>query len=428
MASRVHMILDPDKIKEFASESKTIPEFLSKCGYKSFSNRLLKVMKENIIDVSHLEKDKKRMHVPISEAKFQEIIQRNSIWSNVLKEIGYPPNSAIYREELEKKAFDMNIDVSHLTSGKRLFYSDDEIFIEKCFKVSGETLSKRLKKKLDLSHECAICNRKNHNPLWLDEPVDIPLQIDHINGNHFDNRVENLRLICPTCHSATDTYTGKNRHRRAHALIQRFADNDDISTFQGRRNNERKETEKYTPKYELRELCVKDSWFLSGPDLVYRLKRELQWEHKCSGCSETEWQNSKNEVIPIPLQLDHINGIHNDNRIENLRLLCATCHTMTDTFTGKNVGNTGDGPIKRETPMCKRCNSMTVSAKGLMCVSCARLCSRKMERPSYEQLITDIKETNYVQTGKKYGVCDNTIRSWIVAYEKEQTIKTETEN
>jgi transposase-like protein len=52
-----------------------------------------------------------------------------------------------------------------------------------------------------------------------------------------------------------------------------------------------------------------------------------------------------------------------------------------------------------------------------------------MERPPYEQLITDVKDTNYVKTGKKYGVCDNTIRKWIIAYEKEQARQTtETEN
>ena len=41
----------------------------------------------------------------------------------------------------------------------------------------------------------------------------IPLQLDHINGDRTDNRIENLRLLCPNCHAQTDTWCGKNRGR-----------------------------------------------------------------------------------------------------------------------------------------------------------------------------------------------------------------------
>lgn len=41
---------------------------------------------------------------------------------------------------------------------------------------------------------------------------------------------------------------------------------------------------------------------------------------------------------PIPLELHHINGVHSDNRIENLQLLCPNCHALTDNYRGKNIG------------------------------------------------------------------------------------------
>ena len=55
------------------------------------------------------------------------------------------------------------------------------------------------------------------------------------------------------------------------------------------------------------------------------------WEYKCCECGITNFYNNK----PISLQLDHINGIYNDNRLENLRFLCPNCHSQTSTFSGK---------------------------------------------------------------------------------------------
>jgi hypothetical protein len=56
-------------------------------------------------------------------------------------------------------------------------------------------------------------------------------------------------------------------------------------------------------------------------------------------------------------------------------------------------------------------------SKNLRCLECYRLKSRKVERPSYEQLKMDLKETNYSATGRKYGVSDVCIRKWIKYYE-----------
>ena len=54
-------------------------------------------------------------------------------------------------------------------------------------------------------------------------------------------------------------------------------------------------------------------------------------EYKCSECNIQTWNNKS-----LSLHLDHINGMNNDNRLENLRFLCPNCHSQTEIYTGRN--------------------------------------------------------------------------------------------
>lgn len=61
-------------------------------------------------------------------------------------------------------------------------------------------------------------------------------------------------------------------------------------------------------------------------------------DYKCEVCGIDQWNGSK-----LTLELDHINGINNDHRLENLRFLCPNCHSLTDTWRGRNLNS---GKIK----------------------------------------------------------------------------------
>ena len=54
--------------------------------------------------------------------------------------------------------------------------------------------------------------------------------------------------------------------------------------------------------------------------------------NRCDWCGLTEWRGR-----PISIQIDHVNGVRNDNRLENLRMLCPNCHSQTETFAARNM-------------------------------------------------------------------------------------------
>ena len=75
-------------------------------------------------------------------------------------------------------------------------------------KFTHNTIKNNISKYNLIPYECSTCkNQGKHNGLSL------TLQLDHINGNKNDNRFENRRYICATCHCATPTFAGRNRKK-----------------------------------------------------------------------------------------------------------------------------------------------------------------------------------------------------------------------
>ena len=119
-------------------------------------------------------------------------------------------------DQLGKYIRELNIDISHFTGrgwskGLRGIgaprYSLEEILTANSTYQSFK-LKKRLFQAKIKEAKCELCG-------WAQRALDgrLPLELDHINGNRHDNRLENIRILCPNCHSLQSTHRGKNRSK-----------------------------------------------------------------------------------------------------------------------------------------------------------------------------------------------------------------------
>lgn len=143
-----------------------------------------------------------------SEATLREAVAASASISEVLRRMGISPVGGNHTH-ISRRITALGLDTSHFAQrrggpkgarGNPLILGSPE---------EGRTRGERLRRELvktGLALECAMCGT---GPEWNGEPL--RLEVDHVNGDWWDNRPENLRLLCPNCHAVTDTYRGRRR-------------------------------------------------------------------------------------------------------------------------------------------------------------------------------------------------------------------------
>ena len=139
--------------------------------------------------------------------------------------LGLVPAGGNYRQ-IQRRIEALGIDVSHFrgqgwstgqtggVSSKKIPF--DKILVSnysyQSYKLRNRLFAEEIKKR-----ECELCG-------WCQMSKDgrIPLELDHINGIHTDNRLENLRILCPNCHSLQLTHRGRNKYKNQRGWWNRY--------------------------------------------------------------------------------------------------------------------------------------------------------------------------------------------------------------
>jgi len=138
------------------------------------------------------------------------ICKESYSYRQCLKKMNVVPAGGNYAS-LKKHIRLYDIDISHFTlqgwnKGKKFGPKRPiEDYLSNKYSILSYKLKARLLEEEFFDHKCYKCL----NEFWLENLI--PLELHHIDGNHDNNNLSNLTLLCPNCHALTDNYRGKNR-------------------------------------------------------------------------------------------------------------------------------------------------------------------------------------------------------------------------
>ncbi|MER5482775.1 HNH endonuclease signature motif containing protein [Streptomyces sp. NPDC002812] len=204
-----------ERLAEAAEGARTLSEALVKLGVdpKGPSRRYVHDRMRNLgVEVSHFEQE----GVKWTKEVLAEAVATSKTMCDVLRRLGLEVVGG-HHTHISRKVKTFGIDTSHFKPPSRagrpkVRRTPESILIRQDDAHARRMQSEHLKSalaSLGVPEQCAMCGIE---PTWQGYPL--PLEVDHIDGDWRNNQQDNLRLVCPNCHSTTDTYRGRGKGRR----------------------------------------------------------------------------------------------------------------------------------------------------------------------------------------------------------------------
>ncbi|MBZ4018231.1 HNH endonuclease signature motif containing protein [Streptomyces purpurogeneiscleroticus] len=201
------------RLSEAVAASRTLSEALLRLGVdpKSPTRSYLRTrMKSLGIDTSHFAREGARW----TKETLEPAVTASTSMYEVLRHLDLDPVGG-HHTHISRRIRALGIDTSHFVEkadsdgDARRRRPRSELLRRQDPADARRIPAKRLRRALlvrGTAERCALCDIGS---TWRGRPL--PLEVDHIDGNWRNNRLENLRLLCPNCHSTTDSYRGRNQ-------------------------------------------------------------------------------------------------------------------------------------------------------------------------------------------------------------------------
>ena len=220
-----------DVFKTMVGESDYLYQVLVKCKARSVTGKkiILKRIKDLCIDTTHFKPRKTQTAYnhcskvdTIDDETFKTLLKNNRTWRNFFFDCGFKAPGSDIKKILTRRIKMLGLDTNHFDCKQ---IDDDKIFVIESQYTNMKQIKKRLVHDFDRPYECNACKNVNFTKrdgvlMWNNK--EIVLQLEHINGVHTDNRLENLTFLCPNCHAQTSTFTGRNSKK--HKISQAWVD------------------------------------------------------------------------------------------------------------------------------------------------------------------------------------------------------------